>query len=692
MFLGWCALLSAVLSGIVGAAPSSSNSTPALTVFYQNDGNWTNHVNTPSALFFPEPASYQQANATCSTYNETLLNCTQFSSFYSQFSYQQYLGNIEIGQALWSSCGSSRPVTWTGLPSTNLSSNATTFPFLCTNSAPLPTQVYTDYSVYPRVSTTVNGTTFQGLRDHMALRYLGIPYAQPPTGNLRFAYAQPWSGSYVDATKYGSACLQYGAFAGNWTGLNPWGNREDCLYLNVFTTSIPGSSTNSTAPLKPVMFWMHGGGQTSGTGSDSTFDGASLASRGDVVVVTINYRLNIFGYMSLNDSVVPGNMAVSDKIEALNWIQKYVRGFGGDPNNVTIFGQSAGGFSVIDLVASPKAAGLFGGAIVQSGGKGQYEPASVIAANISPYIQQHCNGTNSTGTPRLACLQDLSADTLLEISAHLPTWPTAVDGIYLFDYSIAQLAKGRISVNKVNFMAGFMPEESQSLLGTAFSPDGTNFTSNMQTLVEIGQLQQAEADAIIASNLYLVTNDTVTNGSSTYTNAYNASVVVGTDTLLTCAGAQLAAVGAASSSFESMWVYEHQRGYALSYYDFYNLCSFPVGQPETPYYRCHSADLYEVFGTYYLFGQPIRSPEDVYYTNAVQDMWASFARTGNPNVDMKYLLARGYNTTIDFFGTWQWPQFASYNQMVAKLQYPGPGYTTLPDQRQCQLLLPYLGI
>ena len=130
-----------------------------------------------------------------------------------------------------------------------------------------------------------------------------------------------------------------------------------------------------------MLFWIHGGGNFYGLGSDLTFDGGPLASRTDSVIVTINYRLNIFGFLGLNDGVVTGNYALTDKIAALKWVRDNIAAFGGDPEKVTIFGQSAGGWSVIDLLRSPPAKGLFRSAISQSGGASTFATPEK-AANI----------------------------------------------------------------------------------------------------------------------------------------------------------------------------------------------------------------------------------------------------------------------------------------------------------------------
>ena len=221
-----------------------------------------------------------------------------------------------------------------------------------------------------------------------------------------------------------------------------------------------------------------------GAGSDSTFDGASLVSRGDVVVVSINYRLNIFGLLTLNDGVVNGNYALSDKIAALEWVQKYIRAFGGDPDNVTIFGQSAGGASV-----SPKARGLFKNAIPQSLA-GNVVNQSVIEAVMAPYIEPLCPG--SAGQEgRLECLRQLPAESLLNISTTYWSWSTVVDGVYMIDQPLSLVAERKI--NDVNVLMGWMPEEAQSLLSTSIAPNMTNLTVGLDTLVSSGIITSSQS-------------------------------------------------------------------------------------------------------------------------------------------------------------------------------------------------------
>jgi para-nitrobenzyl esterase len=184
----------------------------------------------------------------------------------------------------------------------------------------------------------------------------GIPYAAPPTGERRWTMPRPaasWTG-VRDASRPGAMCTQLNTTG---TALVP-GSSEDCLYLNVTTTGTTGKP-------RPVMVWVHGGGWISGNGSD--YDGRRLAETGDVVVVTINYRLGTFGllgYPGLPDS---GTYGLADQQAALRWVQRNARAFGGDPHNVTVLGESAGGLSTCAQIASPGAGPLIDRAVVESG-------------------------------------------------------------------------------------------------------------------------------------------------------------------------------------------------------------------------------------------------------------------------------------------------------------------------------------
>ncbi|WP_342249093.1 carboxylesterase/lipase family protein [Sphingomonas sp. OTU376] len=210
----------------------------------------------------------------------------------------------------------------------------------------------------------VRGVSAEGI---MAFR--GIPYAAPPVGDLRWrppAPTVPWTAPR-DASRAGNDCMQ-NAMPGVTTSGQP--TSEDCLFLNVWTP-------NAAAGEKlPVMVWIHGGGFVSGSGSVAETDGARLAARG-VVVVSFNYRLGRFGFFAhpaLTAEGSGGNYGLMDQIAALTWVKRNITGFGGDPAKVTVFGESAGGESVLRLMASPAARGLFARAISASGGGRDHWP------------------------------------------------------------------------------------------------------------------------------------------------------------------------------------------------------------------------------------------------------------------------------------------------------------------------------
>ncbi len=228
-------------------------------------------------------------------------------------------------------------------------------------------------------------------------RFLGIPYAAPPVGTGRWqppAPAAAWTGTR-SATSPGSRCLQFGGDTGP-------GMSEDCLYLNVYT---PAHRKNR--PL-PVLFWIHGGGFSSGSGD--TQDGSLIARTDDVVVVTINYRLGVFGFLGLPglSKQGAGNYGLLDQQAALRWTQRNIGASGGDASRVTIAGLSAGGHSVCALLASPPARGLFSGAIIQSGGCPSHTVKQAVARGKKYAAAAGC----SASPVGLACLRAKPASEL----------------------------------------------------------------------------------------------------------------------------------------------------------------------------------------------------------------------------------------------------------------------------------------
>ncbi len=204
-------------------------------------------------------------------------------------------------------------------------------------------------------SGKIKGYTSDGLQI-----FKGIPYADPPIGALRFSppiQREPWDG-VRDAMEFGPYASQGYSVLQDLLGKPKPQSEADCLTLNVWTPALD-------AKKRPVMVWIHGGAFITGGSAMPLYDGAALAKRGNVVVVTLNYRLGAFGFLYIPEKTA--NVGLFDQIAALKWVKNNIEAFGGDPNNVTVFGESAGGMSIICLLAMPAAKGLFNHVIVQSG-------------------------------------------------------------------------------------------------------------------------------------------------------------------------------------------------------------------------------------------------------------------------------------------------------------------------------------
>lgn len=206
------------------------------------------------------------------------------------------------------------------------------------------------------VIISTNKGQIEGIKSAGCLSFLGIPYAKPPIGDLRFCEPQPmdaWD-HIIKTVEYGPAAWQ------NHEELSPvqQEQNEDCLYLNIWTPAIDDHK-------RPVMFYIHGGGFLIGAGSRPRLNGERLVIRGNVVVVTFNYRLGALGFLDLPN--IPSNIGIRDQITALKWVRDNIQNFGGDPNNITIFGESSGSESVVILLSIPSTRGMFHQAIMQSG-------------------------------------------------------------------------------------------------------------------------------------------------------------------------------------------------------------------------------------------------------------------------------------------------------------------------------------
>lgn len=308
----------------------------------------------------------------------------------------------------------------------------------------------------------VEGGEVQGLSWRGMSVYRGIPFAAPPVGEKRWRAPEaviPWDG-VRDATEFADVCMQTGETV---PGLGVEPMSEDCLYLNVWTPAASG------AQRLPVMVWLYGGGLHVGSGSARLYWGARLARKG-VVVVTLNYRLGAFGMMAHPDLSAEasygasGNYVHLDQIAALSWVQRNVEAFGGDPSNVTIFGQSGGATSVSRLMVSPLARGLFHRAIAQSGGDMRAEPGTVSleeAERIGVEFREKLGAHSLEELRALPAEEILAADVAGYFDNGTPQGPHEinVDGVFLRDTVASYYEQGRtdgtIADGMVPLLLGF---------------------------------------------------------------------------------------------------------------------------------------------------------------------------------------------------------------------------------------------
>ncbi|XP_064191590.1 carboxylesterase 3 [Anguilla rostrata] len=315
-------------------------------------------------------------------------------------------------------------------------------------------------------------------------RFLGVPFARPPVGPLRFAKPQPplpWEG-VRDATHEPNMCIQDldGLVTTSKTlfinhTMPPMS--EDCLYLDVYAPS-----NNKSGEKAPVMVWIHGGGLLMGCAAQ--YDGTSLAAYQDVVVVIIQYRLGILGFLSTGDAHAPGNWGFWDQLDALQWVQDNIESFGGDPKSVTVFGESAGGISVSILMLSPLSAGLFHKAIPQSG------VATVGTFSSGDSMSQAKMLANLTGCSHdvseqlVQCLKLKTEEDFIKTTKNLRIFLGAsVDGVFLKKTG-EELLKNKEFL-RVPVLLGATNDEFGWILPREFVPAGWEKGMNKQTVMDV---------------------------------------------------------------------------------------------------------------------------------------------------------------------------------------------------------------
>jgi len=454
------------------------------------------------------------------------------------------------------------------------------------------------------IINTTSGKMY-GSKENGLVIFKGIPYAEPPIEELRFSppvAKKPWD-DVLEATRYGSCAYQGYTQLEDFTGkLKP--ESEDCLNLNIWTPNIDNKK-------RPVMFWLHGGAFIFGGGVDPMYDGSALSRRGDVVVVTINYRLGALGYLYLPD--VTANVGQLDQILALKWVQDNIELFGGDPNNVTIFGESAGGYSVVALAAVPAAKGLFHRIIAQS--------APAIDPKITKKPTKKIMRTLGIDKGDINALRKISPEKIIDaqnkLSAEDPTnllaFRPLIDGETLPIHPLKAFQNG--DCKDIEFMIGTNLDEAK--LFTALDP-------------EIGKMNHVDGEKLIIGFLGRLGID-FTKGKEmidTYKQAREDNFSIEPKEIMN------ALITDYIFRISTIRLLEAQSKHQPNTYNY--LFTWPSPGFNGDLGACHALELPFVFNTlsYPGFQEFVgNSPDLNAISHKIMDAWIAFARSGNPNHD-----------------------------------------------------------
>ncbi|XP_042342696.1 acetylcholinesterase-like [Plectropomus leopardus] len=494
--------------------------------------------------------------------------------------------------------------------------------------------------------------------------FLGIPYGKPPQGKLRFRAPEPverWQG-VKDATKYPNTCYQLPdtTFPG-FKGAEMWNPNtplsEDCLYLNVWSPRA-NKTQPKPMPLAPVLVWIYGGAFMSGTSSLDMYDGRFLCKSEDVVVVSMNYRIGAFGFLSLPDNKnIKGNAGLLDQRLALNWVADNIAAFGGDPMKVTLFGESAGSASVGFHLVSPGSQRLFQRAVMQSGSPNA-QWASVSKAenwNRSMKLVTLLGCPTSPSADMEACLQ--GADPLKIAMKQYEAAPSAssvtifvphVDGDFLPDKAEILLSTGTLLQKEVMF--GINKDE-----GTYFLPYGfPGFSVTGQSLISRNEFLQGVA--IQLANASDVTRDAAIFQYTDWADEDNA--MKNRDSLGNLVGDHMIAC----PMLEFAHRYSQRGGKAF-------LFLFDHRSSVNPWPEWMGVmHGYEIE---FVFGMPLNvsleyTKNEVNMSKKFMKHWANFARTGNPGTD-------GVN----------WPLFTPERQEYVTLNHNHPEQKRMMKAKEC---------
>jgi para-nitrobenzyl esterase len=466
------------------------------------------------------------------------------------------------------------------------------------------------YAAMTTVETTL-GSVAGSVKDDIHV-FKGIPFAAPPVGPLRFRAPQPatpWTGTR-DARSYGPVAPQTASpMEQMFGGPKPEQSEADCLTLNIFTPAPDGAK-------RPVMVWIHGGAFVTGSGATPWYDGTAFARNGNVVVVTINYRLGALGFLHLDElsdafaGSGSGNVGILDQVAALEWVRDNIEAFGGDANNVTTFGESAGAMSVGTLLGLPAAKGLFVKAIPQSGAA-HHARTPEDATDVARKVLEASGLT--TDADGVAALQELPIDKLLEAQAAVLVQLAAggglafapvVDGIVLPERPIDAIGGG--SATDVAVLIGTTRDEMK-LFGML--DPGLNDLDDAKMLRRGAAFVGDEAKAADIIGVYKTTRPGI-------------------------APAELWSALATDSVFRipAVRLAERQSGRGNAVYMYRFDWATPVFGGQLG--ACHALEIPFVFDNLDALGSEMftgpASPEMREMARAMHTAWHTFARTGNP--------------------------------------------------------------
>jgi len=496
----------------------------------------------------------------------------------------------------------------------------------------------------PDVVTVPNVGMIAGSKTATMRSFKGIPYAAPPVGPLRWKAPQkamPLTG-VLDATKFGSGCVQ---------DQNPFGmgsTDEDCLFLNVYAPTGKGPY--------PVMFWIHGGAFLNG--ESNSYDASELVAQG-VVVVTINYRLGMLGFLA-DPTIDNGTGAAStnygllDQQLAMQWVQDHIASFNGDKTNVTIFGESAGGFSVLSQLVLPNAHGLFQKAIVESGAYGDTLQPTPDTANMqgatfetNAKCPTPCTADDLRG---LSAADVLAAQDALKLQTLLPS----TDGTVIPTAGVgSSLSSGKYE--KVPMIEGTNHDEWALFVGLYVIQTNMKLVTQMDyETAAAGTLGVSTqiADSLIAP--YPL--------SSYAMNPNLALTAAGTDFVFACPG-RVAAM--ALSANKPTYAYEFSDENAPEL-----LLPIPPADPTFEYHAAHASELQFLWDLPTPAGSALTSDEQVLKATMVK-YWTQFAKTGDPNVS----------------GSPIWPAYTAANDSILTLNTPAANVqvsTSFKADHKCQ--------